>query len=517
MIKRSLSVVLTSAVLALFAGIAGAMAPAWMPNFPMRMGAAGTLLMWMPVPGATEYKVLRKVGDGKWETVTTLAPNTYQDPAAPQDNDVSYKVVAIVAGKDGEESPVAVLKGLKPIDPPGNVVGRLGDKQLDLRWDVVGGASFYNLYKSASKEGPFQLVSSLQDTKYADTKIEDGKTYYYQVTSVSSSNQESKKPEAFSFKVEFPKVVVVKKFDPVRRKLKFIKKSHGEDFAEFYNPTDLSLSEGRIFVTDAKTVQVLDLQGEFLSRFSIVQEKVASQQWPSPVRVCVGPQGTLFMTFAQSPFIREISSEGRALLREIKVPAIPGSKLPCEPASVEVGPDGRLWVVDSQYGQVVVLPAGNNAPSNDEVVRLGWARGSDTPFTDKDFVMAGPVLIRYWKDKGLMCVADASRGEIVLINANTLKVEGKIGGFGAGLQQFSSIGDLVVFDPDSILVLDVLGKSVRRLALNGDYLDSFVDDDEKLNLQKPGSISRVLWDPKGRNLYVLSSFENQLYIYHVEG
>ncbi len=505
-----------TAVLLLWAGAAWAAAPTWMPNFPMRMGAAGTMLMWMPVPGATEYKVFRRVGDGEWEQVAKVPMNTYQDPTAPQDKDVAYKVVPVIGGKDGEESKTVVLKGVKPIDPPSNLLHRLQDKTVLLRWNPVPGASFYNVYRSTGKEGPFELVASVQEAKYTDPKVEDGKTYYYVVTSVSPTSQESKKPAPYEVKVAFPKKVVVKKFDPVRRMIKLVATSQGEDFAEFLTPSDVVLHEGRLYIPDEKGVQVLDTDGTYLERLAIVQEMVGTQQWKRPVRLTFGPEGTIFVTFLNSPVIREISADGTRVVREIVPPALPDNPFRPRPASVDVGPDGRLWIVDSAYSQVVILPADATAPREEEVTRIGWPRGSKEGPPEGQVRFFGLALGRFWYEKGYFCPMESGEADILFINAETLALVGKVGGQGGGLHQFTSIGDFKFYDDQSVMVLDVLGKSIRRIdANNGDYIESFVDDEEKLNLQAPGSISRFEWDPRHSRLYVLSGFENKLYIYDV--
>jgi fibronectin type 3 domain-containing protein len=55
---------------------------------------------------------------------------------------------------------------------------------------VVAG---YNVYVSSSSSGPYSLLNSspVPTTSYVDTNVLSGDTYYFRITSVSSSYQES--------------------------------------------------------------------------------------------------------------------------------------------------------------------------------------------------------------------------------------------------------------------------------------------------------------------------------------
>ncbi len=51
----------------------------------------------------------------------------------------------------------------------------------------------YNIYRGTSSAGPFEKITPapVSDTTYSDTTVVAGGTYYYAVTSVDSSGQES--------------------------------------------------------------------------------------------------------------------------------------------------------------------------------------------------------------------------------------------------------------------------------------------------------------------------------------
>jgi hypothetical protein len=63
-----------------------------------------------------------------------------------------------------------------------------------LSWNSSGSAvAGYNVYVGSSSAGPYSLLNSspVPSTNYVDTSVQSGSTYYFYITSVSSSNQES--------------------------------------------------------------------------------------------------------------------------------------------------------------------------------------------------------------------------------------------------------------------------------------------------------------------------------------
>jgi fibronectin type 3 domain-containing protein len=62
-----------------------------------------------------------------------------------------------------------------------------------LSWTGATSVTGYNTYSSTVSGGPYTKLNSSQDTSttYTDSTVQTGKTYFYVVTSVSSSNVES--------------------------------------------------------------------------------------------------------------------------------------------------------------------------------------------------------------------------------------------------------------------------------------------------------------------------------------
>ncbi len=503
----------------------------WMPNFPMRLGAAGAMGMWMPVPGATEYKVLRQVGDGPWEEVFKGAVNNFQDPTAPGDQDVSYKVVAFAGGAEAGESPVVKLAGEKPIEPPTDLSHRVdaAQKAVHLRWNASNGASFYNVYKSTSAKDPGALASSATDTKFTDAVgIEDGKSYWYSVTAVSATSKESKRAAPYQVDVVFPKVVVVKKFEVKQRPMEFVNSVSGEDFAAFKNPSDIVFLGGKLYVACEDGIQVVDADGNYQGRLPLVQEMVATGKWTRPYFLGISAAGNLFVTHVNVNYIHEITPDGTTMVREIVVPNLPDYPGQSAPNHLDEAPDGSLWVSDSTYGNLAILPKGANTPGAGQVTRLGWAKGKGMYDKDKDgLALVGPTLVRYVQSVDAMAVLEATKGQITFFDWKKKEKLYTVGGIGGALNQFSLCGDFKAFDDGSILAVDSLNNHVKRLKIAkdpkdetlGDYLESFVDDTTEATTTKlvspVGGVTKLWYEPKAKRLYALSSMGNEVVIYDV--
>jgi glycosidase len=97
----------------------------------------------------------------------------------------------------GAHSALLLLSGstdLQPPTAPANLhITNEGNNQVSLAWNSVGGAAGYNLYRSPLSGGGWVKLNddALGSTNYADTGLENGRTYYYVVTALDTAGNES--------------------------------------------------------------------------------------------------------------------------------------------------------------------------------------------------------------------------------------------------------------------------------------------------------------------------------------
>ena len=86
-----------------------------------------------------------------------------------------------------------------PVEPPGtqkNLTAEVGDNYLTLTWSPIDGAQAYNVYRATI--GNKQLVPiavGLDTTRFIDTKVINGATYFYKVTASNPGGESGRSAE----------------------------------------------------------------------------------------------------------------------------------------------------------------------------------------------------------------------------------------------------------------------------------------------------------------------------------
>jgi hypothetical protein len=125
---------------------------------------------------------------------------------------VFYTLIAIFAAQN-----------VFAIDPPSGLVKRTGDLSVVLHWDKNSDANLagYRVYRSLNSGGPFVAQGGmLTSPGFCDIAVNNGTTYYYQVTALTTGSQESSPsvtisavPSAFANDDQFLEYVQQTAFD----------------------------------------------------------------------------------------------------------------------------------------------------------------------------------------------------------------------------------------------------------------------------------------------------------------
>lgn len=70
------------------------------------------------------------------------------------------------------------------VDPyaPTNLKAIEGNSKVDLFWDTLDGATYYNIKRSTSSGGPYTTIGTSTTNSYTDITAKNGTTYYYVVS-----------------------------------------------------------------------------------------------------------------------------------------------------------------------------------------------------------------------------------------------------------------------------------------------------------------------------------------------
>jgi sugar lactone lactonase YvrE len=409
------------------------------------------------------------------------------DNSAVKEKTWVYTVIAVAGGVPSAPGPAGKVVGVKPLDPPGDLVGRhMADKGISLRWSPVKGGAFYNLYRKAPGESSFALIGSIQDTKTLDANVEEGKTYEYNISAVSSTSVES--PKSATVSIEIVKVIkkVVKKFDYVGVEIEETKKVTGEEGYPLLNPSSIILDKASqlLYVNDANgSVQVLNTSGEFVNRIGGEPDDYSSDvRWGQPKNLNFDENGDLWVVYKNPVSIRLISASDSAVLAELTYEVDPdfmewrpGTKI--NPDSATVDPSGRVWVSETTSNQIIIFEWDGN-----EYVELG--RIGSTVITDEnklipEEVIMTPTFLKMDPGGEVMWVVESLTAKLKAYDMEGNFVR-HIGGKGPSLANLTGPKSFE-FDKDgNVLVVDNLNNSITLLdSKNGDYLRSYVNDTEK--------------------------------------
>lgn len=158
------------------------------------------------------YNVYRsEIANGDYVKVNAalVVQTSYVDRAVM--NEMTYYYVISAVDVDGNESlhsaEINAMPTSIPVHPAGLSAGVEIDR-IQLFWyanaerDIIG----YNVYRSASVEGPVQKLNAapVADTTFIDATVIRGQTYYYTITAVDNETNESAASKEFTAIPDIP-------------------------------------------------------------------------------------------------------------------------------------------------------------------------------------------------------------------------------------------------------------------------------------------------------------------------
>ena len=172
------------------------------PTQPVAVGADGMVtLNWTAPAGATSFNVYRGTtagGEGTTPIATGLTGTTLVDTGLADGQTYYYQVTAVDTGGESARSAEVSATPLVPLavsPPPGNVQATAGDGRATLNWIAAPGATSYNIYQGTSAGGETLLATGVTGTSFVQSSLNNGTTYYYQVSSVNALGEGSPSSE----------------------------------------------------------------------------------------------------------------------------------------------------------------------------------------------------------------------------------------------------------------------------------------------------------------------------------
>ncbi|NEW08426.1 hypothetical protein GK047_20725 [Paenibacillus sp. SYP-B3998] len=175
----------------LYGGIAAA-APSTPTNLKATAGDSSVKLNWT---ANTEINIggYNIYVDGIKLNTTPIATNSFNVTGLINGRGYGFQVSAV--DKKGAESIKSVIVDGTPVSPlpanPSGLTAIAGDREVSLLWNMVSGATGYNIKRSTTVGGPYTTVANNVYTSlpYKDTALTNGTTYYYVVSAVNTGGE----------------------------------------------------------------------------------------------------------------------------------------------------------------------------------------------------------------------------------------------------------------------------------------------------------------------------------------
>ena len=147
-------------------------------------------LTWTAVQGADKYDVYRSTKqNGTYSKIYTTKNTTYTNTGATAEKKYYYKVRAISTDNSNAHGALSgyVVRTCDLARPVISVARNSAGKPK-ITWAKVKGADKYEIYRSTKQNGTYSKIYTTKNTTYINTKAAAGKTYYYKVRAISTSN-----------------------------------------------------------------------------------------------------------------------------------------------------------------------------------------------------------------------------------------------------------------------------------------------------------------------------------------
>jgi fibronectin type 3 domain-containing protein len=142
-------------------------------------------ISWGVVSGRSGYELWRAASEGgEYTLVKSTSSRSYTDKNLVPNITYYYKVRAYVTvGGTRVYSDFSSLASAMPVfaSVSSAKAVRKNATGIKLTWSAVSGRSGYEVWRATSADGEYTLIKSITSTKYTNTGLTTGTTYYYKI------------------------------------------------------------------------------------------------------------------------------------------------------------------------------------------------------------------------------------------------------------------------------------------------------------------------------------------------
>lgn len=479
-------------------------------------------LKWSATSGATEYNIYRQEGAGEFQKIGSTAKTNHFDTEISSGVSYTYKIAAVVGGNEvfGDTKTVNIPAGAGGgFKAPTGLTGRFDPTGIYLKWDRVQGAIAYNVYRSDTPDGTFDVVGNASSYKHIDKDgLVHGSTYYYKVNAMNEEFEET----------EFSKTIEVKfglsdedmaalraqqdTITLVDINVEYLKEiTEAEPGNKLSDPTDIVFnSKGDMYLVDKGNFRVVcyDSQGNYKFDFGERVPKGYEENAPDgtffmPMSIDTDKQDNVYVSDIGLHAILVFTPDGK-YLRKIKVDnKQEEDSKQFRPNGIVVLDDGRIISTDAGLHRFLILSPDGQI----QLERKFGLSGSDSLY----FLFPGDVMVT--KDS-VICVVDImnSRIQEFDMKGNFIRAFGDVGQ-SAGF--FGRPGSIAEDGKGQLWISDIMGHTIQQFDPIGNVISAIGNqmfEGTDVSIQGPRGI--IIKDNK---FYVVSRLSNKVYVFDIKG
>ena len=155
-------------------------------------GSQSISVTWNTVTGATSYTLQRATSSsGPWTQVYSGSNSSYPDSSGLLPGTTYYYEVCANYSGGSSSFTSSVSTITYPATPTGLGASITGPQSISISWSTVTGASSYTLQRATSSSGPWTQAYTGSNTSFADSNLQAGTTFYYEVCANNGSGSSS--------------------------------------------------------------------------------------------------------------------------------------------------------------------------------------------------------------------------------------------------------------------------------------------------------------------------------------
>ncbi|MBI5467297.1 MAG: SMP-30/gluconolactonase/LRE family protein, partial [Candidatus Kerfeldbacteria bacterium] len=360
-------------------------------------------------------------------------------------------------------------------EPPTWVGLRVDRDKIYANWDAVPGAMAYNVYRSVTPGGPYEVVGNVTTSKFADNKgLEAGKTYYYVLTALNDQFEETEKSaekaEKFGISATERKAADTTqqniKLEEIKLTLLFELTDAGS-LGPMNQPADVVVnSKGDIYVNDVLNFRVNVYNHDGNYKFSFGRQTPPADKanppqgsFSLPLSMTIDKQDKVYVGDVDQNDIQIFTADGK-FLKRITV-AVKEDMKPFRPNGLFVAESGQILTTDGANHRFLVLD-----PDGKVIRSVGSGGEGPGNFLFVDGILMTP--------DSIICVVD-----VMNCRVQEFDFQGKFirsfGEAGQTVGTFARPKGLAVDAQKRIWVSDGMGNSVQVFTLDGQVKAAFTD------------------------------------------